>query len=67
MPTSSTSPPSGNSSQPGKTTGSTQFSAEMIRKVTEQVWLMWQAELKIEDERRGKSNRLGRWRRYGGI
>jgi hypothetical protein len=57
---------SSNGRQPGETSGKPQISAEMIRKVTEQVWLLWQAELKIEDERRGKGNRLGNWKRYGG-
>jgi hypothetical protein len=65
MPTSSTGS-SSNGSQPGETSGNTQISAEMIRKVTEQVLLLWQAELKIDDERRGKGNRLGSWKRYGG-
>jgi len=66
MPTSSTRSSTSNGSLPGETSGNTQISAEMIRKVTEQVWLLWKAELKIEDERRGKGNRLGSWKRYGG-
>lgn len=35
-----------------------QLSPEMTRKVAERVWQLWQADLRIERERRGRSRRV---------
>lgn len=56
-----------NQSQPGQTiTARTPITPELVRKVTEQVWLLWKADLTIENERFRKNNNPYRWNRHGG-
>ncbi len=43
-----------------------QVTPDLVRQVTELVWLLWQADLRIEKERQGSGRHLTRWYSHGG-
>lgn len=55
-----------NNQESQKKPANNQITPDLVRKVTELVWLLWLADLRIENERQGSEHHLTRWYSHGG-